>query len=127
MIYATGIDIIEISRIISAIEKQGEPFLMRVFTPDERAYCKNKKHPEKHLAARFAVKEAVYKALRLKRGTALNWQEIEVCLDEQNLPCVKLSGSMFEHQQQKNITTIQISLSHSDEYACAVAIAETAD
>ena len=109
-----------------AIEEQGERFLKRVFTSGERAYCNQRKEPAIHLAARFAVKEAVYKALRLQRGTALLWQEIEVTLDEMELPCVALSGTMREYQQQRNIVAISISLSHSDDYACAVAISETA-
>ena len=77
MLKGCGIDLVEISRIKSAWERFGRRFLERVFTPSEQAYCLARKRPEESLAARFAAKEAVAKALGLGLGR-FSWQEIEI-------------------------------------------------
>jgi len=86
--FSVGVDIIEIERIEAVLRRHGERFLQRVYTPAERAYCRGRV-PE--LAARFAAKEAVSKAL----GTGLRgiaWQEMEILGDERGKPLVNLHG-----------------------------------
>jgi holo-[acyl-carrier protein] synthase len=124
MIFATGIDIIEIERVEKAVERSGQKFIERIFTDAEIEYCSNKKHPIQHYAARFAVKEAVYKALKPPRGTPLRWREIEVTHVDKVQPEVKLSGHTKSMSEQIGITKISISQSHSIKFAAAVAIAE---
>ena len=113
----TGTDIIEISRIKKSIEDTDGKFIERVFTPKEIEYCE-KKNTQKyqHYAARFAGKEAVFKAIscRLENKFEISWQDIEILNDNTGRPYVKILNSIL-----KNITNIDISLSHCKEYAIA--------
>ena len=70
-----GADVIEVERIRGVLERQGERFLARVFTEEERAYCSKMSFPHKHFAARFAAKEAVSKAFTTGIGAELGWRE----------------------------------------------------
>ena len=112
-----GTDIIEIDRIQKSIEEMGERFLERVYTPQEIAYCESKKMQKyQHYAARFAAKEAVFKALsgELKDKYAIEWRNIEVINNEQGRPKVHLQGLHIP-----NIQNIDISISHCKSYAVA--------
>ncbi|MCX6078026.1 MAG: holo-ACP synthase [Chloroflexi bacterium] len=117
----TGVDLLEIPRIQEAIERHGERFLKRIFTPAEREICQGNLAS---LAARFAAKEAVAKAL----GTGLGkvaWTDIEILRDESGAPVLNLSGLA---QARSNALCLQhwsISLSHTREYAIAMAVAST--
>ena len=124
MIFATGIDIIEIERVQKAVGRSGQRFIERIFTDAEIEYCSNKKHSIQHYAARFAVKEAVYKALKPAPGTPLRWREIEVTHVDGVQPELKLSGETKSISEKAGITRICISLSHSSKFAAAVAVAE---
>lgn len=113
-----GIDIIEISRIGKAVDSWGERFLNRIYTPDELAYCKNRK-PE--LAARFAGKEAVMKAL----GTGhvgISPRDIEILSSEKGVPIVHLTGNAKVRAGEIGLDNLVISLSHSRDYAIASVI-----
>ena len=119
MIGSIGIDIIEISRIKNAIDRWGDNFLHRVYTPWEINYCQGKKYPEQSLAARFAAKEAVLKAIGTGYDKGVRWTSIEVVNDSAGKPSVRLG------ERIKNITgntQIKISLSHTRKYAVACAI-----
>ena len=113
----TGTDIIEISRIKKSIEDTDGKFIERVFTPKEIEYCE-KKNTQKyqHYAARFAAKEAVFKAIscKLENKVEISWQDIEILNDNTGRPYVKILNSNLN-----NITNIDISLSHCKEYAIA--------
>lgn len=113
-----GTDIIEIARIKDAIEKFGESFLTRIYTRDELTYFRAK---PPSLAARFAGKEAVFKALDLD---AINFQEIEILSDAKGRPTVKLYGKTREHADELGIQDLDVSLSHSHDYAVACAICQ---
>jgi holo-[acyl-carrier protein] synthase len=113
-----GTDIIEIERIKEAILRQGDRFLDRLFTKQEKEYCLRYKNSESHFAGRFAAKEAILKAL----GTGLKemtWSDIEILNDIQGKPEVHLSDKL-----QKIFPTAQIflSISHCDLYATATAV-----
>jgi holo-[acyl-carrier protein] synthase len=122
-IYGIGIDVVEVSRIASAIERHGELFLAKLFTPAERAYCAVQKKPELHYAARFAAKEAISKALGTGIGSQAGWLDLEITRDPSGAPKVQLRGDAAIFTKSKGITEVQISLTHAQEYAAANAIA----
>ena len=114
-----GTDIIEIERIRNSIEDaaMGKAFIERVYTPKEIAYCESKKMQKyQHYAARFAAKEAAFKAIseQLEDKYSISWQDIEVINDEQGRPSLNLIGIDL-----KNIEDIDLSISHCKEYAVA--------
>lgn len=112
-----GVDIIEISRVKESIESLGERFINRVFTEKEIEYCESKKAQKyQHYAARFAAKEAVFKALswKLEDKYAICWKYIEVVDDKQGRPSLNIIGMNLN-----DIENIDISLSHCKEYAVA--------
>lgn len=112
-----GVDIIEISRVKESIESLGERFINRVFTEKEIEYCESKKNQKyQHYAARFAAKEAVFKALswKLEDKYAICWKDIEVVDDKQGRPSLNIIGMNLD-----DIENIDISLSHCKEYAVA--------
>ncbi|MDP2935432.1 MAG: holo-ACP synthase [Dehalococcoidia bacterium] len=113
--HSVGVDIIEIRRVAAILARRGERFLQRVYTPREVAFCRGRV-PE--LAARFAAKEAVSKALGTgMRGVA--WREIEVYPDSRGKPLVHLHGRARQRAQDLGLDTFAISLSHSRDHAIA--------
>ena len=112
-----GTDIIEIERIKESIDTIGEKFLKRVFTEKEIAYCESKKQQKyQHFAARFAAKEAAYKAVSesLNDKYAISWQDVEVSNDKNGKPKI-----IIKKIKMDQIENIDISISHCKEYACA--------
>lgn len=112
-----GIDIIEVSRVQDAIENLGEKFLNKIFTPLEIEYCKSKKlMMYQHFAARFAAKEAIFKAMSdlLNDKYEITWTDVEVLNDEKGKPYARFVGKDYPA-----IGQIDISLSHLKEYAVA--------
>ncbi|MCJ7604655.1 MAG: holo-ACP synthase [Dehalococcoidales bacterium] len=117
-----GTDIIEIERIEEAIERFGERFLNRVYTPDE---LKIYGHRPNSLAASFANKEAVMKMLGTgNRG--VGWREIETLYHPTGKPHIRLNGRAQQEADRLGIVEIDVSLSHSRKYATATAIGVTA-
>jgi holo-[acyl-carrier protein] synthase len=116
---ATGIDLIEVSRVEAVVARHGERFLKRIFTPAELSICAGR--PES-LAARFAAKEAVAKALGCGIGP-VTWQEIEILGNEQNAPRLRLHGAAQDLAGKLGLEAWSISLSHTREHAVAVAVA----
>jgi holo-[acyl-carrier protein] synthase len=117
-----GTDIIEIERIKQAIERSGNRFLERVFTPGERGFCDARKERFSCYAARFAAKEAVLKAL----GTGLagcSLLDVEVRRQEGSRPEILLHGAAAEMAKEKGVASVLISISHNREQAVAFAIA----
>ena len=116
-----GIDIIEIARIEKAIYRWGENFLHRVYTAPELKLYHNK---PLSLAARFAGKEAVIKALG-PQTQGISWREIEILSDSGGKPSVRLYGKAQEQADSLGLDKLAISLSHSKEYAIALVAGET--
>ncbi len=118
--YHIGTDIIEIARIREAVNRWGESFLHRVYTDSEVRQCRKR---SSSLAARFAGKEAVIKAL----GTAnkgISWREIEIMSQPDGKPVVRLYGRAQHHATSLGLNELAISLSHSKEYAIAFVVGE---
>jgi len=120
---STGVDIIEIPRIKKTLDRYGERFLKRIFTPDEIAYCRGR---SPNLAGRFAAKEATMKAL----GTGVRgvgWKDIEVIRAESGAPSVKLHGRAKARAEMLKVSELSLSISHSREFAVAFVVAQRAD
>ena len=113
-----GVDLIEIARVRRALERHGDGFRERCFTPEERAYCESRANPAQHYAGRFAAKEAVGKALG--SGVRFTWREIEIA--GRPKPGVKLSGSTKAWAERVGAGRIELSMTHSRELAAAVAV-----
>jgi len=125
MILGTGIDIIEVARIASSFEKFGERFVNRILLPSEIAYCLGHRRPAPFLAVRFAAKEAISKAFGTGIGAELSWQDMEVCRRESGEPYVVLHGKGAELFAARGAKKIHLSLSHTENYASAMAILES--
>lgn len=123
IIFGIGIDVVEVDRIESAIERLGDVFLTRLFTDREREYCARQKRPALHYAARFAAKEAVSKALGTGIGGQAGWLDMEVERAESGAPRMLFSGNAADFLVQQGILEVQVSLSHAKEYAAANAVA----
>ncbi|MQF95180.1 MAG: holo-[acyl-carrier-protein] synthase [SAR202 cluster bacterium] len=120
---STGVDIIEIPRIKQVLDRYGQRFLKRVFTPQEIDYCRGR---APNLAGRFAAKEATMKAL----GTGVRgvgWKDIEVVRADSGAPSVKLHGRAASRAERLQVTEISLSISHSREYVVAFVVAQRED
>jgi len=111
-----GIDIVEIPRIQSALDRFGNRFTEKLFTPSEIQYCEKSAHPAQHYASHFAAKEAVAKIIQSDLGYF--WKEIEISHKESGAPYVQLSKRL----QKQHPSPIEISLTHTRTTAAAVAI-----
>jgi holo-[acyl-carrier protein] synthase len=116
MIVGHGIDLIEIKRIEKAIKRFGKHFLTHVFLDEEIAYAERNKNPSQHFAARFAAKEAVFKAFG--DNPDISWKDIKILNDKHGKPICIFSDKKFKNK-------ILISISHTKHYAVASAIITT--
>lgn len=122
MIVGLGVDIVEVARIKNAVSRWQDSFLRKIFTEGEINYSKAKKFSYQHLAARFAAKEAVLKAIGDSSIHRIEWSEVEVLNDEFGKPVVHLSGEAKRIKDRKNISEILITMSHTSKLAVANAI-----
>jgi holo-[acyl-carrier protein] synthase len=118
-----GTDIVSVARIARLVRERGPVFLEKWFTTREIDYCSGKAEPSRHLAARFAAKEAVVKALPLRWDGPLPWRSVEIVNDRGGRPGVQLSGALETVAAEAGVVAIRVSLSHCDEYATAIALA----
>lgn len=118
-ILGIGNDIIEIDRIESSIQRYGQKFLDRIFTLEEQNYCLKFQHSSRNFAGRFAAKEAVVKALGTGIREGVSWLDIKIVNDVYGKPCVSFSEKLKKAFPGSEVL---ISISHSKEYATAVAI-----
>src|SRR5882762_805070 len=107
-----GVDLVENARIEHSLERFGERFLHRVFTAGEIEYSQSMKYPARHLAARFAAKEAVSKAFGTGIGKAMGWKNIDIQKKRSGEPLLVLSGQAKELAKQRGVTNALITLSH---------------
>ena len=115
---AVGIDVIVISRVAKVLERHPQRFLARIFTPEEVAFCRGRVH---ELAARFAAKEAVMKALGTgARGLA--WREIEILPNRRGKPLVYLHGLAKQRGETIGLRGVDISLTHEGDLAIAAVV-----
>ena len=118
-----GVDIIEVGRVRRAVERRREGFRRRVFTPGEWDYCfGHGKENYASLAARFAAKEAVFKALGWG-WREIAWREIEVVRGPGGEPQIYLGPLAKAKAGEQEVVTVLVSISHTKEYAVAQAVA----
>jgi holo-[acyl-carrier protein] synthase len=122
MVYGIGVDLVKIRRIEEAVNRWSQRFLNRIFTPIEQEYSYRQKQPFLHLAGRFAVKEAVLKALGTGLRSGVRWVEIEVVNQPSGKPEVRVSGKVKKLLQQHRIDAIHVSISHDTDYAVGQAV-----
>ena len=116
-----GCDVIEVARLQGVVERQGDRFLDRVFTAEERAYCMGKANPYNHLAARFAAKEAISKCFTTGIGAEMGWKTASVYHGERHEPLVRLDEQGLALLQRVGGTHVLLTLSHTNTVAMAVA------
>lgn len=119
-----GVDLVECARIEHSLERFGEKFLHRVFTEGEIAYSMSMKFPARHLAARFAAKEAVSKAFGTGIGKSMGWHDIDVCKKPSGEPYLVFSGGAEKLANERGVSNALITLSHSDQHAVATIVLE---
>jgi holo-[acyl-carrier protein] synthase len=126
MIVGHGVDIVSIERIAESLDRFGDRFLERCFTEDERAYAMSTKTPAQHLAARFAAKEAAFKALGTGWRSGIAWTDVEVVRLPSGEPRLKLHGEASRVAAERGAVQWWLSLSHTKTEAVASVIAARA-
>ena len=121
MIRGLGIDIIEVKRIKKIMEDYGDRFLKRILTDNEINYCMKFSKPELHLAGRFAAKEAYSKAIGTGVGKSYSWKDIEILNNERGKPYI-----VHIKESEYSGLKYEVSISHTEEYACAAVSCEDA-
>jgi holo-[acyl-carrier protein] synthase len=114
-----GVDLAQIPRFRRAVERWDDRFLRKVFTDDEIAYCRGRRDPIPHLAARFAAKEAALKALGTGLALGTRWREVEVRRAPGQAPTLTLSGRCQALAAARGADTALLSLTHDGDYALA--------
>jgi len=123
-VIGTGIDLVECARIQRALERFGDRFLQRVFTEGEIAYSMSMKFPARHLAARFAAKEAVSKAFGTGIGKGMSWRDIDIRKKESGEPFLVFSGLAKQLAAERGVTAALVTLSHTEHHAMAAVVLE---
>ena len=118
-IYGIGIDIVEVTRIQEASRRWGERFEQRIYTHQELIYCGEPPSRYWRLAARFAAKEATFKALGTGLTTGMRWQDVEIQSDAVGKPEIVLHGEVRRYAHAHNISAVFVSMSHTNTYAVA--------
>ncbi len=122
-IFGIGTDITECLRIARMIERHGELFVNRVYTPEEVQYCQSRKQSTQHYTGRWAAKEAVLKALGTGWIRGISWRDIEIRNQAGGRPIVLLHGGAQQTAERLGVTGVLVSISHCHTHATAYAIA----
>ncbi|RMH29698.1 MAG: holo-[acyl-carrier-protein] synthase [Planctomycetota bacterium] len=122
-VIAHGVDLVEVARVAGMLDRHGERFLERCFTPAERAYAMGRPRRDEHLAARFAAKEAVLKALGTGWRSGIAWTDVGVVVEPSGAPGVILAGRARQIADEQGAARWLVSLSHAGGFAVASVIA----
>jgi holo-[acyl-carrier protein] synthase len=121
-----GVDLVECVRIQHSLDRFGDRFLRRVFTDGEIEYSMSMKFPARHLAARFAAKEAVSKAFGTGIGKAMGWRDLDIRKKPSGEPFLVFAGAADQLAKQRGVTIALITLSHTEHHAIAMIVLEGA-
>ena len=121
MIQSIGVDVVDIARMTQVIHRWGNKFLKKILTPTEYAYCSGKTGAAASIAARFAVKEALYKALPENIQAGVGWLDIEVVNEKSGRPRLMCKGKI---NNLSDLFSIHVSISHSKTSAIAIVVLE---
>jgi len=120
-----GIDLVFVESVADSLRVHGEHYVRRVFTEQEAADCTTSTGlSPSGLAARFAAKEAALKALRIPPDIGLSWLAVEVVRDDQGWLELRLTGRAAELAATNGVTSLAVSVTHEESFACAVVVAE---
>ena len=125
MIVGVGIDLAEVGRIQAAIERHGQRFIDRIYTPGEIAYVGRKANRYERYAARFAAKEAGMKAIGTGWRRGVRWQDFEVANQASGRPILRLHGVAATVAESLGVANIALSLTHTAEQGMAIVILES--
>jgi holo-[acyl-carrier protein] synthase len=124
MVFGVGIDLVDVRRIEKTLDRYGDRFIAKVYSPSEIDYCSRKAMPQIHFAARFAVKESFMKALSIGLGMGVCLKDIEVINQVDNKPVLITHHKANDMITAAGITAIQLSITHTKHYANAIVILE---
>jgi holo-[acyl-carrier protein] synthase len=124
MIYGIGVDLVKIRRMDRVIQKWGDRFVERVFTPEEAMICRGRRSAASAFALRFAAKEAFSKALGVGMKKGVKWRDIEVFNEPSGKPGLRVRGTCYEFCRRYGVTGMHLSLSDEDPYAVAMVVLE---
>lgn len=124
MIAGIGTDIVEIPRIRKMLGESGGAFLSRVFTEAEISEAREKHGRAEYYAGRWAVKEALSKALGCGIGELCSWKDVSTANTRNGAPRVSLSGNAEKHAKRLQISRIHATISHEKNFACATVVLE---
>ncbi len=122
MIVGIGVDLVEIHRFREVLGRQKDRFVQRIFTEGEQGYCRAHRDPVPHFAARFAAKEALFKALGTGWAGGVSWLDVDVRREGNGPPEITLRGQAETISHSLGVHRVLLSLSHTDETAIAVVI-----
>ena len=125
MVLGVGIDVIQNERIRQSLEKFGTRFINRIYTEIETGYCNNCADPGIHFAARFAAKEAAFKALGTGWAAGVKWKDVEVERLPSGKPQLHLHGEARTRAEAAGVNRLHVSLTHDQLVSCAVVIFES--
>ena len=119
-----GIDVVKVERLVAALERFGERMERRLFTAGELEYCRRHQDPLPHLAARFAAKEAAFKAIGTGLSGGVSWKHAEVIQPGGHQPRLEFHGAALERFQSLGAQTTHVSLTHDGGLAIACVVIE---
>lgn len=122
MILGVGLDVCDVRRLRRALGRPG--FRERVFDDEEVRYCEGRARSDLHYSARFAAKEAFFKAIGTGWGKGVGWKDVAVRADGDDAPILKVSGAAARHARRLGVIRSHLSLSHNGDYAAAVVVLE---
>jgi holo-[acyl-carrier protein] synthase len=125
MIVGVGHDVFEVARMEAELGREGPPFRDGLFTAAEVAYCEAKRYPARHFAARFAAKEAVFKALGEDPARGPRWREVEIFNEATGKPRVVLHGKTRDLARDRQVDAVLLSMSHTADLAAATVVLES--
>jgi holo-[acyl-carrier protein] synthase len=125
MVIGIGIDVIQNERIAGSLERFPDRFVSRIYTEAEAAYCRSCPNPAIHFAARFAAKEAAFKALGTGWAKGVQWKDVEVERLGSGQPVLKLHGGALEYATKLGASRFHVSLTHDQLVSAAVVVLES--
>jgi holo-[acyl-carrier protein] synthase len=126
MIAGIGVDLCEVDRIEAAIDRHGERFLNRIYTPAERSYCESKPNRMERFAGRFAAKEAAMKAIGTGWSRGVAWRDFEVSRLPSGQPVIVFHGAAQAIADRGGVTRALVSITHTRSLAMAEVVLERA-
>lgn len=124
MILGIGLDLVEVARFERDVSRHGNGFLEELFSPREIAYCQGMRRPYPFYAARFAAREAFFKALGTGREGSMGWRDVEVHREASGKPFLVLHGETRRVAEGRGVRRVHLSLTHTEEYAAATVVLE---